>query len=362
MKNYIQIIIALVVLSSCSPTKYKNIELEDGLYADIQTSRGDVILKLYGDETPLTVANFISLAEGNNPKLADSLKGKEYYDGIKFHRVIKDFMIQGGDPTGTGRGNPGYSFADEFPRDSTGNLIYKHDKEGVLSMANGGPKTNGSQFFITHKATPWLDGKHTVFGKVINGQGVVDSIAQNDTIKHIEIVRIGSKARNFDAPKVFEAEILKADEREQEEKAKKEAADKARLEKFKLDQKEFEANMDVAKATKTDSGLKFLKLKSNPSGKKVVAHKPTDIHYTIYLANGKKIQSSKERGQTLTCQLDDKNRPMIPGVTEGMLMLREGETARLFIPYYLAYGEKGGGPFPPKADVIFDVEIVKVGK
>ena len=142
-------------------------------------------------------------------------------------------MIQGGDPTGTGRGNPGYSFADEFPRDSTGTLIYKHDKEGVLSMANSGPKTNGSQFFITHKPTPWLDGKHTVFGKVIQGQGVVDSIAKNDTIKHIEIVRIGSKARNFDAPKVFEAEILKSDEREKEDKAKKEAADKVRLEKFK---------------------------------------------------------------------------------------------------------------------------------
>ena len=359
MKYLKLVVVALLLLASCKATKYK--ALEDGLYADIQTNKGDIILKLHVNETPLTVANFVSLAEGNNPKLTDSLKGKEYYDGIKFHRVIKDFMIQGGDPTGTGAGNPGYKFADEFPRDSTGSLIYKHDSEGVLSMANSGPTTNGSQFFITHKPTPWLDGKHTVFGKVITGQGVVDSIAKNDTIKHIEIVRIGRIAKKFDAPKVFEHELVNASEREKEEKAKKEAADKVRLEKFKVDQKDFEAKMDVAKATKTSSGLKFLKLKST-KGEKVLVSSPVDMHYTIYLANGKKIQSSLDRGQTLKCQLDDKARPMIPGVKEGMLMMREGEKARLFIPYYLAYGEKGGGPFPPKADVIFEVEIVKIGK
>lgn len=360
--KYLKIAIVALLVVSCNTTKYKNIELEDGVYADIQTNKGDIILKLYSDETPLTVANFVSLAEGDNPKLADSLKGKEFYDGIKFHRVIKDFMIQGGDPTGTGRGNPGYKFADEFPRDTTGNLIYKHDKEGVLSMANGGSKTNGSQFFITHKATPWLDGKHTVFGKVVEGQGVVDSIAQNDTIKHVEIVRIGRKAKNFDAPKVFEEELVKADEREKEEQAKKAAADKARQEKFKADQKEFESKMDVAKATKTESGLKILKL-NETKGKKVVANKETSMHYTIYLANGKKIQSSRDRnGVPFTFRLDDKARPMIPGVKEGMLKMREGEKVRLFIPYYLAYGERGGGPFPPKADVVFDVEVIKVGK
>lgn len=363
MKNYLQIIIALLVISSCTSTKYKNIELEEGVYADIQTNRGDIILKLYADETPLTVSNFVALAEGNHPKVVDSLKGKKYYDGLTFHRVMKDFMIQGGDPLANGLGGPGYDFADEFPRDSTGNLIFKHDREGVLSMANPGPNANGSQFFITHKATPWLDGKHSVFGKVIDGQAVVDSINQKDLINQIKIVRIGSKANDFDAPKVFEAELIVAAEREKEALAKKAAADKARLDKFKAAQKEFEAKMDVAKAIKTDSGLKFLKLKSNSSGKKVIASKKTSMHYTIYLANGNKIQSSRDRnGNPFTCQLDDKNRPMIPGVTEGMLKMREGEKARLFIPYYLAYGENGGGPFPPKADVIFDVEIVKVGK
>ena len=165
----------LLLIISCKPTKYA--DLEDGLYANMETNKGEILLKLEFEKTPITVANFVSLANGTNKQLADSLKGKPYYNGVAFHRVIKTFMIQGGDPTGTGEGNPGYKFIDEFPKDSIGGLLLKHNKPGTLSMANSGPTTNGSQFFITHKETSWLDGKHTVFGNVIEGQSVVDSIA-----------------------------------------------------------------------------------------------------------------------------------------------------------------------------------------
>ncbi|MDO9260743.1 MAG: peptidylprolyl isomerase, partial [Flavobacteriaceae bacterium] len=211
------ILFVLITLTACKTAKYP--DLKDGLYAEIQTSKGDILLQLTYDKTPFTVASFVSLAEGSNKNVTDSIKGKRYYDGLKFHRVIKDFMIQGGDYLGTGEGGPGYSFPDECPIDSLNNLILKHDKAGVLSMANAGPETNGSQFFITHKETPWLDGKHTVFGLVILGQEVVNAIVQDDIIKKIEIIRIGKDAKKFDAVKVFDASMknYKAAQRQKEE-------------------------------------------------------------------------------------------------------------------------------------------------
>ena len=171
--------------------------MNDGLYVDIQTNKGDILINLTFKETPVTVANFVSLSEGKNKEVNSEFKGKKYYDGLIFHRVIENFMIQGGDPAGTGRGGPGYNFKDEFNE----NLI--HDSAGILSMANSGPKTNGSQFFITHKETPWLNGKHTVFGKVIKGIETVDLIEQNDTIKNVSIIRKGREARAFNASKIF---------------------------------------------------------------------------------------------------------------------------------------------------------------
>jgi len=178
--------------------KAKKPKLENGLYAEITTNKGVILIQLEFEKTPLTVANFVGLATGKlENKSANN--GKPFYDGLKFHRVIKDFMIQGGDPAGNGSGGPGYKFKDEFVTE------LKHDKPGIVSMANSGPKTNGSQFFITHKETAWLDGKHTIFGHVLIGQDVVNEIAQGDTIEKIKIIAKGKPAKKFDAIKTFTA-------------------------------------------------------------------------------------------------------------------------------------------------------------
>src|SRR6476620_10231849 len=170
---------------------------DQGIFAEMETSKGKITIKLEYQKTPITVANFISLAEGTNAAVVDDkLKGKPFYNGLKFHRVIADFMIQGGDPQGNGSGGPGYAFKDEF-------TDAKFDKAGILAMANSGPKTNGSQFFITHKETPWLTGKHTIFGYVTVGQDVVNAIKQDDLINKVTIVRKGGDAKKFDAAKIF---------------------------------------------------------------------------------------------------------------------------------------------------------------
>lgn len=342
------LILGLVVFSSCKSVKYP--DLENGLYADVQTNKGDILIKLHQKEVPMTVANFVALSEGNHPKVTDSLKGKPFYNGIKFHRVIKDFMIQGGDPTGTGSGNAGYRFDDEFPMDENAELLYPHNGPGVLSMANSGPATNSSQFFITHKKTPWLNGKHSVFGKVQIGQNVVDEIIQNDFINKIDIIRVGNEAKQFDAPKVFNEEIAKSEER------------KAEIErKLFVKKNKFKEEKGIFGATPTNSGLKILNLQEG-KGAKVNPAIPTTVHYTLYLDDGTKIDSSLDKNSPFTFTINDEKFPLIAGWKEGVKTMREGEKTRFFIPYYLGYGENGYGPIPPKADLIFDVEVLKVGK
>lgn len=347
---------AILLVASCKPAKYA--DLDNGLYADIETDKGDILCKLYFEDTPLTIANFVSLAEGTNPNVTDSVKGKKFYDGLTFHRVLKDFMIQGGDPLANGTGGPGYKFEDEFPKDSLGKLKYSHIGAGVLSMANGGPGSNGSQFFITHKDTPWLDGIHTIFGKVEYGLNVVDSIEKGDLIKHIKFIRIGHKASGFDAAKVFTEELKNSVIAKQKRLDDVKIAEEIRYKKYIADCKVFQAEQGIAKATKTDSGLQILTLKKG-KGKKFSETKETTINYTISLADGRQIQTTVGRTPfvfTLSKQ------PMIAGVREAILKMRQGGKARLFIPYYLGYGERAYGPFPAKSDLVFELEITKVGK
>lgn len=369
--KFLTLLFAMALVFAACDSKYKN--LEDGIYADIETDKGSMIAQLYEEDAPLTVANFITLAEGTNPKVPDSIKGKKYYDGLGFHRVIKNFMVQGGDPSGTGSGPlPGYTFYDELTTKR------RHDDKGILSMANRGVNTNGSQFFITHKPTPWLDGYtadgvlkdcgkprvgcHSVFGKVVSGFDVVDSIAQYDMIKSIKIVRKGSAAKSFDAVKVFTEGLAKAADVEKERLAKVAAAEKTRYETFVKECEAFYDKMGIANATKTDSGLQILKLKKT-NGKKITPSAQVTANYTLYLGDGKRLQSSLDKGaKPFVFRIDDAKRPLIAGFKEGMLKLRQGEKARFFIPYYIAYGERGGGPFPPKADILFEVEILKVEK
>lgn len=194
ISGFLGLAVAILLTVSCNS---QNKKYGKGLFAKINTTKGAIVVKLEMEKTPLTVANFVGLAEGKIKNTAKA-DGVPYYDGLKFHRVIPNFMVQGGDPTGTGSGSPGYKFKDEF--DPT----LKHDRAGTLSMANSGPATNGSQFFITHKDTPWLDGKHSVFGYVVEGQDIVNLIVQGDVMNNIEIIRNGRKAKKFKALKVFE--------------------------------------------------------------------------------------------------------------------------------------------------------------
>lgn len=308
----------------------------DGIYAKFHTSKGDIYTVLEYKKTPLTVANFVGLAEGkmeNNAKPA----GTPFFDGLKFHRVIPQFMIQGGDPQGSGMGGPGYSFADEF------DPSLKHTGPGILSMANSGPATNGSQFFITHVATPWLDGKHTVFGHVIEGQSVVDAIAQNDLMETVTILRKGAEAVAFDAVKTFKDSQALAAKKAAEE-------DAARMAAAELVKAQF--------PNVTPSGLRYIVI-SEGTGAKPVATSNVKVHYTGTLLDGNIFDSSVKRGTPIDFGLNQ----VIPGWTEGVQLMKEGSKYKFYIPYQLAYGERGyPGAIPPKSDLIFEVELIKINQ
>ena len=352
-KKYFLII--LIINFSCNMSQKNN---NDTIYASIETSKGIIKTQLFFNLTPVTVANFISLAEGENKEVSDQYKGKKYYNGITFHRVIPDFMIQGGDPTGTGSGSPGYNFKDEFVDE------LKHDSAGILSMANAGPGTNGSQFFITHKETPWLDGAHTVFGNVVEGQDIVDKIEQGDSIINIEIIRQGNSAKKFNAPKIFTNHF------KEEEKRKKEK-EKA-LEKLKKDVSKIHSDLKE-KSTETETGLKFF-INEKGDGDMVDENKVILTHYAVYFEDGNLLDTSileiaekfnmfdNRRAQAggyspIEAKVGAKDM-MIQGFKEGLKLLKTGDKATLFLPYYLAYGETESRGIPAKSNLIFEVEIV----
>ncbi len=310
--------------------------MQDGIYAKFSTAKGEIIVKLTQDKTPGTVGNFVSLAEGTMANKAKTL-GNPYYNGLKFHRVIPDFMIQGGCPQGTGTGDAGYKFDDEFHVDLT------HSGPGILSMANAGPGTNGSQFFITHIATPWLDNKHTVFGHVVEGQDVVDAIKQGDLIQELKIVRVGAAAENWNALEAFETFKNSGAARLAAENAKMAA----------------ELDKVAAGFNQTASGLRYQIIQKG-DGQKAQPGRKVSVHYEGSLLNGKVFDSSYKRHEPIDFQLGVGQ--VIQGWDEGIALLQVGDKARFVIPSDLGYGSAGaGGVIPPNATLIFDVELVAVG-
>ena len=308
--------------------------MQEGIFAVFSTDKGSIKIQLTYDKTPATVGNFIGLAEGTIENKMKP-KGTPYYDGLKFHRVIPDFMVQGGCPQGTGVGGPGYNFDDEFHPE------LKHDRAGILSMANAGPGTNGSQFFITHIETPWLDGKHTVFGQLIEGQDVVNAIAQNDVIQKITIERMGESAEKFDAIAAFNTFVNE-----------KEARIKAAKEK---EANELEAA--VAGMEKTASGL-YYKINKLGEGQNPSAGSNVAVHYRGMLMDGTVFDSSYQRNEPINFTLGQGQ--VIPGWDEGIALLNKGASAKLVIPSDLAYGSSGaGGVIPGDATLIFEVELVE---
>jgi peptidyl-prolyl cis-trans isomerase A (cyclophilin A) len=402
MKKLLLLFCALTLTVTSAQTKNakpKKVKLE-GIIAEIYTNKGKISLQLEFQKTPITVANFITLAEGKNTFVTNDRKGKPYYNGLKFHRVIPNFMIQGGCPLGNGSGDPGYKFQDEF------DASLKHDKPGILSMANSGPATNGSQFFITHKDTPWLDNKHSIFGHVIEGQTLVDAIAQDDVIEKVIIIRKGKLAKKFNAVKVFsdymkikpELDKKAAEEakiKAEEARVKAEAAAKIEAEKRKKEAEakaiadaEIKAKLGSvlaakvaefkalkAKSTKTPSGLQYSILKKG-TGVKPTEGKDIYVHYAGYLEDGSLFDSSYEAINKVYGKFDQ-NRAnqngyqpfpfkygnkggLIPGFLEGINNMNFNDKAIFFIPANLGYGAKGAGSvIPPNSNIIFEVEILE---
>jgi peptidyl-prolyl cis-trans isomerase A (cyclophilin A) len=353
----------------------------DGMFAEIETAKGKIVIRLEYEKTPITVANFVSLAEGKNTFVTDEkLKGKPYYDGLKFHRVIKDFMIQGGDPAGNGSGGCGYSFKDEIVPE------FVFDKAGILAMANSGPATNSSQFFITHKDTPWLNGKHTIFGYLVSGQDVVNAIAQDDLMNKVTIVRKGKQAMAFDAVKVFsdyfgnkgeeDKKLAAAKAEERAKQALKDAEAKkeynAKYASVMAEKAKYLAGVRES-ATKSATGLEY-KITKPGTGVKAAEGSTLYIHYAGYLEDGSLFDSSYEEVCKTYGKFDEnrakqngyspfpfqagKKDGLIPGFLEGIGNLSFGDKAVLFIPSALGYGERGAGNvIPPNSNIIFEVEL-----
>jgi len=308
---------------------------QDGLYALLKTTKGDIVIRLEFEKAPLTVANFVGLAEGT--KKSNKPAGTPFYNGVTFHRVINDFMIQSGDPKGNGTGGPGYEFPDEFGKG------LKHDGPGILSMANRGPDTGGSQFFITHVATPWLDGKHAVFGKVVEGMDIVNSIVQGDKINEIIIQRVGAAAKAFDTSEAgfqqLQAQVLEA---------RKGAAAAAKKETMEL------ITSKWPDLSTTKSGLMY-KITTPGNGTKPAKGKTVVVEYTGSFLDGRVFDSSKGRGDF---EFAVGMGRVIKGWDEAVLDMSIGEERIIVLPPELAYGTAGaGGVIPPNAWLMFTVKL-----
>jgi peptidylprolyl isomerase len=358
--------VAAFTLSSCGGNKVtvndETITLEPGIYAKLETSMGDILIDFHEDLAPMTAGNFIALAEGDHPEVDAKYAGKPYFDGTLFHRVIPNFMIQGGDPDGTGAGGPGYQFPQEIVK------TLKHDKAGVVSMANAGPGTNGSQFFITHNATPHLDGGYNIFAQVMSGQEVVVAIGDVErmgsdrpvekvVLNHVEIIRVGGDAKKWDAGQAF------TDGKENVVNAKKAAA------------QAIEDEIDAAypEATKTASGLRYI-IETVGDGPKPELGQVVRVDYAGYLMDGTLFDSSIKEVAQSGGTYDERREPyeplpmqygpmarVIDGWKEGIQLLNVGGKAKLIIPPYLGYGARGaGGVIPPNASLVFDVELVRI--
>lgn len=367
MKKFFLLATLFTIFISC---KNEHSNLPDGLYAEIDTNKGTIIVELEYTKAPVTVANFVTLAEGKNGFVTENYKDKPFFDGLTFHRVIKGFMIQGGDPDANGSGGPGYKFKDEFS-------TLKHDKEGTLSMANAGPGTNGSQFFITHVPTPNLDGLHTVFGYVIeNGMETVNSIEKDDVINSVTIIRKGEAAKRFDAIKIFKDYVATDQEAQKKRTADEAEANKLYTEKYKaINDAKAASQNDVKKtAQKTATGLEY-KITSKGSGKKPTVGSTVYINYAGFLEDGSLFDTNIEsvaKGagkfeqqradagvySPIPFQMGAKN--MIPGFIEGLEKLSLGDKATLFIPAHLGYGPQGAGNvIPPNANLVFEIELLQ---
>ncbi|MDB9874514.1 peptidylprolyl isomerase, partial [Flavobacteriaceae bacterium] len=357
--------------------------------AEFVTSKDTIVVQLFYDKVPLTVANFVGLAEGTHPMLPDSLKGKPYYNGTVFHRVINNFMIQGGDPTATGSGSPGFKFGDEFD-DSL-----KHDKPGILSMANSGPATNGSQFFITEKPTPHLDNRHSIFGEVVEGFAIVDTISnvkvtpgsnkpvEDVKILKLNIIRQGMSAKWFDAVDTWNTELPLLEEKRlqklEEAKLKAEEAKKIAEEKMQIAADEMVAVLNIykSKATQQTSGLLVYNI-TKGNGPKPRTGATVKLNYEGYFTDGKlfgtNIKTVDEKCGTYDIRKEqqgaynampmkiDPEAQMIPGFKEGVFDMSVGGKIFLYLPSYLAYGEKGRGPIKPNTDLMFIIEMLEIAE
>ena len=379
--------VALMLLISATACKQKYPDLGEGLFAEFVTSKDTMVVKLFYNKAPLTVSSFVGLSEGTHPMLVDSLKGKPYYNGTVFHRVINNFMIQGGDPSATGSGSPGFKFGDEFDNSLT------HDKAGILSMANSGPATNGSQFFITDAPTPHLDNKHSVFGEVVKGLDIVDAISSVDVspgsnkplediiILELNIIRQGMAAKQFDAAKTWATELPLLEEKRLKKieaaKLKAEEEKKIAKEKAAIISKEMIVILETfkSKATSLSSGL-LIHVISKGEGPKPRNGVTVKLNYEGYFTDGKlfgtNVKSVDEKYGSYDQRKDtqgaynpismplDPEAQMIPGFKEGVFNMSLGDKTFLYLPSYIAYGEKGRGPIKPNTDLIFIVEMVEV--